>query len=203
MDAEFKLRGWSKMYNGPSGMRPITLGNKVAQLKESLLEGAVVIQLRDSIEYNRSIVDGVLFPQSLAILCILHMENRVNEKIIMMLILEGMRKRSQPVVLEDYFKRLVELFNNGVMHDKDGQWKLPMKDGKLEPVSLSNTKARKIVQNIELLFDLVFQRHLPECQRRHMFKDCIMEKFRDVIVGLRQKSDFSNDEIIRIQRKID
>ena len=82
VDAEFKLRGWSKMYNGPSGMRPITLGNKVAKLKESLLEGAVVIQLRDSIEYNRSIVDEFSFPQSLAIPCILPMENRVNKKII-------------------------------------------------------------------------------------------------------------------------
>ena len=77
--------------NGSSGMFSITLGNKVTKLKYSLLEGTVVIQLRDSIEYNRSIVDEFLLPQSLAIPCILHIENRVNEKITMMvmLMLEG------------------------------------------------------------------------------------------------------------------
>ena len=79
-----------------------------------------------------------------------------------MLILEGRKKRSEPAALKDYFESLVELFNNSAMHDKYGQWKLPMKHGKLEAVSLPNRSARKIVRNIELLFDLVFERHPPE-----------------------------------------
>ena len=203
IDAEFKVRGWSKRFKGGGGMLPISLGNKVTKLKHSLLEGAVVTHLRDSIEYNNSIADGFLFPQSLVIPCILLMENRINEKIIMMLILEGHRKRSEPSALEDYYKRLVDLFNNGVMHDKDGQWKLPMKDGKLEPVSLGNRSARKIVKNIDQLFDLVFERHPPECQRRLLFKDCITDKFQCVIESVRKRSDFSDDEIVALQRNID
>ena len=43
VDTEFKVRDWSKRYNNPSGMLPITLGNNVAKIKHSLLEGAVVI----------------------------------------------------------------------------------------------------------------------------------------------------------------
>ena len=61
VDTEFKVRDWSKRYNNPSGMLPITLADKVTKLKQSLLEGAVMIQLRDSIEYNMSIVDGFYF----------------------------------------------------------------------------------------------------------------------------------------------
>ena len=42
-------------------MHPITLVNKVTKLKQSLLEGAFMTQLRDSIVYNKSVVDGFLF----------------------------------------------------------------------------------------------------------------------------------------------
>ena len=183
--------------------RPIALIDKVHKLKQSLLEGATVIQLRDSIEHNASVVGDYLFALSLAIPCILHLENRVNEKVIMMIILEGMRKRSSSVALADYFKRLAHLFNNGVMHDMDGQWKLPMENDKLDPISLSNVKARKVVKNIELLFDLVFENHPPGCQRRDMFKVCITEQYQTVMMGLRQRSDFTDNDIIDLQRKID
>ena len=121
----------------------------------------------------------------------------------MMVILEGMRKRSSPAALSEYFDSLVHLFNNGVMHDKDGQWKLPMENDKLNPISLSNVKARKVVKNIELLFDLVFENHPPGYQRRDMFKVCITEQYQTVMMGLRQRSDFTDNDIIDLQRKID
>ena len=178
VDNEFKVCGWSKIFQGAGSMHPITLVNAVTKLKQSLLEGAVVTQMRDIIAYNESIVYGFLFAQSLDILYILHMENRVNAKIIMMLICEGMRKRSEPVALVNYFERLVVLFNNGVMHDRDGQWKLPMKDWKIEAMFLSNRSAHNVVKNVELLFDLVFERHPSECQHRNLSKDCITEKLR-------------------------
>ena len=203
VDTEFKLRGWSKMFKDGSGIHPIALVDKITKLKQSMLEGAIVIQLRDSIEHNGSVVGDFLFAQSLAIPCILHMENRVNEKIIMMVILEGMRKRSSPAALSEYFDSLVHLFNNGVMHDKDGQWKLPMKNDKLDPISLSNVSARKVVKRIELLFDLVFAQHPQECQRRNMFKVCITEQFQALMESVRQRTDFTDNDIIKLQRKID
>ena len=36
-----------------------------------------------------------------------------------------------------------------------------------------------------------------------MFKDCIIEQFQDVIVALIKRSDFSDDEIVALQRNID
>ena len=44
----------------------------------------------------------------------------MNYKIVMMLILEETRKRSESVALVEYFERLVVIFNNGIMHDRDG-----------------------------------------------------------------------------------
>lgn len=143
------------------------------------LEGVVVTQLRDSITYSESLVDGFIFPQSLANPCILlHMENRVNEKLIMMLVLEGKIKHSEPVALSDYFERLVVLLNNYVMYDMDGQWKLPIKDGKIEAMSLSNGSARKVIENIELWFDLAFERHPSECKCRKFSKLVLQKSYR-------------------------
>lgn len=158
-------------------MRRISLADKVFKLKDSLLEGEMVSQLRDSVTHNDTVKDGYLFPLSLAIPCILHLENRVNEKVIMMVILEGMKHRSGTKELDDYFVKLQQLLNNGVMHEKDRQWRLPMEQGKLQPVSFSNSTARKIVGNIEQLFDLVFEKHSSDSGSRDMFKVCITEKY--------------------------
>lgn len=144
-----------------------------------------MIQLCDSIAYNKYVLDRILCPQSLAILYILHMESIVNKKFIMISTLEGMRKRSKPAALVDYFERLVLLFNNSILHDRDGQWNLPMEGGKIEAMSFPNRSAYKVVKNIELLFDLVFERHSSRCQRRDMFKVCIIENCQAIMDNLR------------------
>ena len=64
---------------------------------------------------------GVLFEQCLATLHVFHLENWVNEKIIMMVILEGTRKCISPVTITDYVEQLVVLFNNGAMHVMGGE----------------------------------------------------------------------------------
>ena len=88
------------------------------------------------------------------------------------------------------------LFNNGVMYEKGGEWKLPLGGGKLEHISLSNVNARKVVKNSTLLFDLVFENRPMGCVRRNMFKDCITEKFASLIKKLRHRVDFTADDMI-------
>ena len=115
-------------------MKVRSLADKVMKLKSSILEGEMISQLRDSVTHNDTVKDGYLFLLSLAIPCILHLENRVNEKVIILLILEGMKHRSGVKELDESFVQLQHLLNNGVMHEKDGQWRLPMEQGKLQAV---------------------------------------------------------------------
>ena len=89
------------------------------------------------------------------------------------------------------------------MHEKDGEYKIPLSDGKLEPISLSNRIARKVVKNSELLFDLVLENHPVVCVRRNMFKDCITDKLASITEKLRYRVNFTDDGIIELQRKID
>ena len=190
IDGEFKLRNWQRLVLCGGVMKIRSLADKVMKLKSSILEGEMISQLRDSVTHNDTVKDGYLFPLSLAIPCILHLENRVNEKVIMMLILEGMKHRSGVKELDEYFDQLQHLLNNGVMHEKDGQWRLPMEQGKLQPVSFSNSTARKIVGNILQLFDLVFKNHSSDSASREKFKVCITDKYHHVIEMLRKRKDF-------------
>ena len=79
----------------------------------------------------------------------------------------------------------------------------PPSAGKLKPISLSNGSARKVVKNSALLFDLVFENHPVGCVRRNMFKDFITDKFASVIEKLRHRVDFTDDDLIDLQRKVD
>ena len=67
-----------------------------------------------------------------------------------------------------------------------------MNTGKLEPISLSNRNARKHVETIELLSDLVFENHPIYCTRDDKFKDCIAYKFASVLMKLRQRKNFTD-----------
>ena len=135
-----------------------------------------VRQLRDNITHNYSVVNRFLFEQYLAISYIFHLENRVNEKLIMMLVLEGLRKCGSPAAVNYYFEQLTILFKNGVMYEEYGELKLPLSDKKLEPISLSNGNKRKVLKKSVLLFDLVFENHPMRCVRRNMLKYFITDK---------------------------
>ena len=202
-DQEFKLHGWYKKILSEGRMKPINLGDKVIKIKKSLLTNEQVRQLRDSITQNDYVVDDFLFEQCLAIPCILHLKKRVNERLVMTLVLEDLRKCGSAAAINDYFQPLIVLFDNCGMYEKYGQWKLPLSDGKLEYISLSNGNERKVVENYALLFDLVFENHPMGCVSRNMFKNWILDKFASIIEKHRDMVGFNDDDTIDLQRKFD
>ena len=115
----------------------------------------------------------------------------------MMSVLEGLRKHNSLALINDYFERLTVLFNNGDIHDHDGNSKLLLSDRKLEPISLSNINTRKFVKTYELLFDFVFENHLVGFVGRNMLKDYITDKFSSVIG---HRVDFTDDDIIELKK---
>ena len=49
----------------------------------------------------------------------------------------------------------------------------------------------------------MFENHPVGYVRRNMFKDCIIDKYTSVIEKLRHRVDFTDDDSIGLQRKID
>ena len=87
------------------------------------------------------------------------------------------------------------------MHEKDREWKLPLSDRKVEPISLSNGNVCKVVKSYVLLFDLVFENHpVGACVEKSRY--CITYKFASVIENLRHRVNFTDDDSVGLQRKM-
>ena len=87
------------------------------------------------------------------------------------------------------------------MCEKNGEQQLNHDNYEITAISLSNSTSRKVIKNIENLFDTVFKMY-DENSKRHLFKDCI-DLYKDIISIIRQQDDFTNNEINKIQGKID
>ena len=77
-----------------------------------------------------------------------------------------------------------------------------MKNGNLGVISMSNVSLHEMIINIELLFDLVFKHHPAECQHRTRFKVCITQQYHAVVERVRQRSDFTDNEILTCKEKL-
>ena len=190
---EFELRKWKFTGN------PFLC---VQKLKQSMMDGRMVTVLRDSIQHVEEKRGTFLFPMELAVPCILHMENRISEKVSVMVILEGLRHRQSGVNTVCYFSQLNNLLNNGILSEKNGNFKFPTVKDELKQLSLSNTTARKLISNIDKLFDTVFLYHNDSGERRAEFQKCV-DIYPKIMDKLRQKIDFTHTEVVELQKMID
>ena len=197
---EFELREWSSSYDDG---RLMTVKQKVAKLKESLMNGRMVKVLRDSIKRIEDEQDGFLFGLERAIPCVLHLENRVNEKLVVMTLLEGLKHRTNGAQSKEYFEEVAHVFNNGMLSEKNGNWKVPQDRGELKVLSFSNVTARRLVSNIHQVFDVVFRHHNDDGGRQKLFNTCLKELFPPIIATLRQRHSFTDEEIVNLQKNID
>ena len=200
VNKEFGIREWL--------IRPmdggfITIKAKVAKLKASLMEGRMIKVMRDSIKRIEDKQSGFLFGLERAVPCVLHLENRVNEKLVVMTLLEGLKHRSNGVQSQEYFQEVADVFNNGMLSEQNGNWSVPQDSGELKVLSFSNVTARRLVSNIDQIFDAVFRFHNDDSVRRQLFHTCLKEMFPPIVTALRKRSSFSDSDIIELQKKID
>ena len=200
VNKEFGIREWL--------IRPmdggfITIKAKVAKLKASLMEGRMIKVMRDSIKRIEDKQSGFLFGLERAVPCVLHLENRVNEKLVVMTLLEGLKHRSNGVQSQEYFQEVADVFNNGMLSEQNGNWSVPQDSGELKVLSFSNVTARRLVSNIDQIFDAFFRFHNDDGVRRQLFHTCLKEMFPPIVTALRKRSSFSDSDIIELQKKID
>ena len=86
----------------------------------------------------------------------------MNEKLVVMTIFEGLKYRTNDIQLQAYFQKLADVFNNGMLSEQNGNWGVPQDSGELKILSISNITARRLVSNIEQIFDMVFRYHNNE-----------------------------------------
>jgi hypothetical protein len=158
-----------------------------------------------------------------AIPCGLHMENRVGEKILHMLLPKGLnalvveevdatkKQKKKPkkkgkgkpkqnipqASLNDFIHKVQLHMNTKILGTKrrPAQWKLPVTEKKeLGPISMPNTKIRKIIDNVNPLIDSVLPVSMPEEKKTIWYKS--MDSYRDLMMMVRQRQeDFLDEDI--------
>ena len=197
---EFTIRKWAHSHDNGSFM---TIKQKVAKLKSSLMEGRLIAKLRESIKRIEEKEDEFLFGIDKAVPCGLHLENRVNEKLVVMVLLERLKHRTNGVQANEYFVEIAQKFNNGMLSEQNGNWQVPQDSGELKVLSFSNTTARRLVSNIDQIFDTVFRFHNDDGVRKESFCKCLKDLFPPIVAGIRRRADFSDDDIAKLQIDID
>jgi hypothetical protein len=157
--------------------------------------------------------EAAQYPQAMmdiinAIPCILHLENWCGEKIIKLLLIEGFNSfdgntKAQDKFLDDF----TNLVNTSILGSPDriANWNMKKasksKDGKtmINDQTMRNTHVRKFISKFETLSDFALPNHAV---RREKWNKCI-SLYREVLVLLKQREDFTDEEIETFQDKCD
>jgi hypothetical protein len=210
-----------------------TLDDRREKLRNSLYMEQKYALIKCVLSRNEGAVSAMKHLIEDAIPCGLHMENRVGEKIIQMLLSKGLDaivvkevhpeddtktklslkkktalskknvpkkkkkpKRNIPQVSFNEFVKKVELHMNTKIlgtNRRPAQWSMPVTDKKeLGPISMTNTKVRKIINSMDELIASVLT-DTPEVKKALWYKS--MDCYRDLIVMVRQREDFSDEDI--------
>jgi hypothetical protein len=98
--------------------------------------------------------------------------------------------------LKDFTSKIQEHINTKILGTprRPSQWKLPITDKKeLGPVSMTNTKVRKIIDNFDPLVDAILPDDTPEHTKDLWYKS--LDSYRELMVMVRQREDFSDEDI--------
>ena len=96
--------------------------------------------------------------------------NAANEKLIVTIILEGLRHCTNGVMAKEYLLKVQEIFSSGMLAKENGSYVIPTERGELKKMSFSNVTAQKLVSNIKQVFDEVFKFHtVDDLKRKTLF----------------------------------
>ena len=137
-----------------------------------------------------------------AIPCILHMENRVGEKILKMLLIEGANERdSDNVAFKEMIKKVNRDVNTKILgtQRRKSNWSVTLaSDGTVGDQAMTNNNTRKIINGFEKLLPLC----VSDPVRRDQWLECI-ELWRELVEIVRQKEDFTDAQIDSFQHLCD
>ena len=183
-----------------------------SRLKERLTIGIKVRQLRRALK--RHLERNELMEVEKLVICVMHAENRITEKVLSSLLSTGFKAPfRQPSEYAKYRKEVEDTVNRNIFNHvgstTDGQWEFPKPDKKqssskskklMGDVKLTNEKARSFLCNVECL--------LPICLKgRDSVTVAKWEKAiqlcRESMEWIRKRENFTDTEILSFQDTAD
>ena len=118
--------------------------------------------------------DKFMLPMESDVPSILHLENRVSEKLITTCLLDGLQYRAPGVDTMAYFAEVDNVVNNSIFSAENENWELPENRDTLTTVTLSNDGTRTFARKIDMLFDVIFCRNNDNDLRRSESYKCMV-----------------------------
>lgn len=164
-----------------------------------------ILSIKDTLERDEKCKAMMLLDH--AIPCILHMENRIGEKMLSLLLNEVMVKMFQ--LSEEQrllaLERVEHFINHNITGDEHtpGQWSIPLdKDKKkIESITMSNTLTRIFVNEMDCLVNYILDKP-DEVERKNNWIDCL-HQYQMVMQIACQRNEFTDDDIERFQQQCD
>jgi hypothetical protein len=186
-------------------MRDINIDNLSGPERRLLLHEVLIMEQR------YSIIKGVLEAKNedrmilieKAIPCLLHLENRISEAIIRLILLRALHFFEDDTHATAEFILEVERYVNEKIFgepDAPSGWKFPYEEKRLGEVKFSNWRARRIIEEFDGLADLCIPE--TELELRQQWKG-IATQYLEVIRLLRRKKNFNSSQIDAFQQKAD
>ena len=148
-----------------------------------------------------------------AVVCILHLENRVGLKSIESILRSGLSNAQKGILdwttasgiqarQEQYVKRISRIISCNILGTSiaPAQWRFPLgEDGLMGTLSMDNNRTRRVMNSIELLVNVSFP--CNDINRKRLLR--CFPKYRAAMVLLRKNSDLDDNEIQTFQSLID
>ncbi|KAI2505590.1 hypothetical protein MHU86_8832 [Fragilaria crotonensis] len=149
-----------------------------------------------------------------AVVCILHLENRVGLKSIESILRSGL-SNSQKGILDwttggakhrqdQYVHRISNIIGSQILGTvvAPAQWRFPLSDDgvSMGTLSMDNNRTRSIMNSIELLIEVSFP-NAPDINRLRLLR--CFPKYRAAMALLRKNTDLNEDEIATFQCLVD
>jgi hypothetical protein len=163
-------------------------------------------------------VENALFCMMQAVPCILHCSNRTNLKLLTVLLTEGLNYAKSKKILSEHAgqKKRVEAFllavetivNKSILGTatNPSQWSLPTDGDNVEDlvigaITMDNGRTVNIADNLELIVDLCIPESLDATTNQKWKR--MMPHYRSAMIKMRQKTDFTDDDISEFQEQFD
>ena len=134
-----------------------------------------------------------ILPVDWCVPCIMHLHNRIVEKILLILIKKGYNKQTNKEQKEAFISAIESTMKSCVLGFKynETNWSVPLNEGKADiasAISLTNMKSKKVIALIHLLIADVFDNDIEDWE-------LLAEKWKNVVNCFTQLDKLTNSQV--------
>jgi hypothetical protein len=188
-----------------------SLNSRIKKLQDCLTQEWLLKSINASIQHSEKCSDKFFLSLLDCVPCILHMENRTGLKLFSMILREGLSNAikgeiyseitSEQVRINKYLSEVAIVCNCIIWGSEIRQttWKVPYDSKKqvIDDITLDNNKTRVLCQNMQLILVI------SVVTGRYDKWKYVIEKYVSSMVLLRNKDDFSYEDIKLFQAEAD